>query len=352
MTTLAANSIALDTRERVQLTGAARDTAIDTMRGIAILMVIGIHALHAPQNSAWATAVDAALRPCVPVFLFTSGYLTVRSGEVPLLRRLKSVLAPYAVAFIAAYAYMALHNPAMDQRLFVAIGRFVFAYVFVYYFVFIYIGCTVALRLTFRVTIEQQSRHRRQWLVPLLIMSIFFGLVVGAYLRPALRQWGLPDALLDEIGMRDIPFWFGFMALGALAGISGAAVILGDLRGLLIAATLFSYLLYASIRVFQVGDIAPYDSVAFFPFAALFCVSLLAFSAQLPFVAVLGSGSYFIYLWHVFIVLLLRDHTSLQSHGILINAVAVYALTLAACTFLLLAIRQTGSAQLRFWLGA
>ena len=45
---------------------AGRDVGIDTMRGFAILMVIGIHSLQQPLN-AWETAIDAVLRPCVPV---------------------------------------------------------------------------------------------------------------------------------------------------------------------------------------------------------------------------------------------------------------------------------------------
>src|SRR4051812_40912798 len=102
---------------------AGRDPTIDTMRGIAILMVIGIHALAQPvgPREIW---VDAVLRPCVPIFLFASGYLSARSGRIPLAKRLKTALIPYAVAFAAAYTYMALHNPAMDHRMTTTLARF------------------------------------------------------------------------------------------------------------------------------------------------------------------------------------------------------------------------------------
>src|SRR5439155_9896129 len=63
---------------------AGRNDVIDTMRGIAILTVIGIHSLQQPLDTPWAIAIDAALRPCVPIFLFASGYLTALSGRVPL----------------------------------------------------------------------------------------------------------------------------------------------------------------------------------------------------------------------------------------------------------------------------
>ena len=70
-------------------TAQSRDGVVDAMRGIAILMVIGIHSLPQPLDAAWAKSLDAALRPCVPVFLFVSGYLTALSGRVPLAKAVK-----------------------------------------------------------------------------------------------------------------------------------------------------------------------------------------------------------------------------------------------------------------------
>src|ERR1700736_7012365 len=81
---------------------SSRDAGIDTMRGIAILMVIGIHSLQQPLNS-WETLADAPLRPCVPIFLFASGYLTALSGRVPLRKQVREALIPYADARRAAY---------------------------------------------------------------------------------------------------------------------------------------------------------------------------------------------------------------------------------------------------------
>ena len=87
----------------------------------------------------------AALRSCVPIFLFASGYLTARSGHVPLGKRVRRTLAPYTIAFLGAYAFMALSNPEMDHRPVIVVVRYAFAYVFVYYYVFVYLGCTVML---------------------------------------------------------------------------------------------------------------------------------------------------------------------------------------------------------------
>src|SRR5436190_3200471 len=85
--------------DQMTSTGASRrDAGIDTMRGIAILMVIGIHSLQQPLGS-WATSIDASMRPCVPIFLFASGYLTAQTRRVPLWKRLKAALIPYSIAF-------------------------------------------------------------------------------------------------------------------------------------------------------------------------------------------------------------------------------------------------------------
>jgi peptidoglycan/LPS O-acetylase OafA/YrhL len=272
---------------------ASRDLGIDTMRGIAILMVIGIHSLPQPLHS-WETLADACLRPCVPIFLFASGYLTALSGRVPLGKRLKAAAIPYAIAFVAAYVYMALHNPAMDHRIATTLARFVLGYVFVYYYVFVYVGCTLGLWLVYAAagTDTEQSERR---LIVFLLLAIGLGLVVGSYLDPLLARLGYSDSL---------------------------------------------------------GDAADYDSVAFFGYAALLCVLLLAFDVQLPFVAGLGSGSYFIYLWHIFIVMVLRDYAELRQFGAVANFAITYIVTASGSILALLAVREIAPPRMIRWLGA
>ncbi len=350
MTLAARDSVWSIPEQDSRASAASRDAAIDTMRGIAILMVIGIHSLQQPLNS-WETLADAPLRPCVPIFLFASGYLTALSGRVPLGKRLKAALIPYAIAFAAAYAYMAWHNPAMDHRITSTLARFALAYVFVYYYVFVYVGCTFGLWLVFSAsaTGTQQSQRR---LAVLLLLSIAFGLIAGSYLDPLLSRLGFSDSLVEEVRMRDIPFWFSFMALGALAGISGSRSSLHDMRALLIGATLLACTLYAAVRLFGLGDAADYDSVAFFGYAALLCVLLLALDVQLPVFAALGSGSYFIYLWHIFIVMMLRDHAGLRQFGPVANFAITYTATASGSIVALLAVRAIAPPRVIRWLGA
>lgn len=350
MTLMARDSLRLIPDQVSQGVALRRDVGIDTMRGAAILMVIGIHSLQQPLNS-WQTLADAPLRPCVPIFLFASGYLTALSGRVPLWKRLKAVLTPYAIAFVAAYIYMTLRNPAMDHHLAKTLARFVFAYVFVYYYVFVYVGCTIALWLLFSASAPgtQQSERR---LTIFLLLSIALGLIVGSYLDPLLSRFGLSDHLIEEVRMRDIPFWFSFMAFGTLLGIYGPRSSLHDTRALLSGATLFACLFYATVRLFGLGDAADYDSVAFFGYAALLCILLFTFDVQSPSLAALGSGSYFIYLWHIFIVMALRDHAGLTQLGLVANFAVTFTVAAFGSILALLIVRAIAPPYLLRWLGA
>jgi peptidoglycan/LPS O-acetylase OafA/YrhL len=344
---VAAHSPALSV---AQAATQSRDGVIDAMRGIAILMVIGIHSLPQPLDAVWAKSLDAALRPCVPVFLFVSGYLTALSGRVPFAKRLTAAVIPYAIAFAAAYAYMALHNPAMDHRITTTLARFALGYVFVYYYVFVYVCCTLGLWFVFAVGGTEQPDSSKR-IAALLILSIGCGLLAGAYLDPAISRLGASGALLDEVRMRDIPFWFSFAALGALTAMFADLSDQGMRRALL-GAMLAAYILYAVVRILGLGDAATYDSTAFFLYAALFCIALFAIRPGSPLLGWFGSGSYFIYLWHIFIVMALRDHTSLRQLGGVTSFVVCCSLTGLLSTAGLLAVRQFASPRICRWLGA
>jgi surface polysaccharide O-acyltransferase-like enzyme len=329
---------------------AGRNAAIDTMRGMAILMVIGIHSLPSPLGP-WEIWLDAALRPCVPLFLFASGYLTALSGRIPLTKRLRAALIPYAIAFAAAYLYMALHNPAMDHRATVTIARFTLGYVFVYYYVFVYVGTTLGLWLLFRASGTGSPQAERR-LVALLLFSIAFGLVAGSYLDPLLSRLGFSNAVVEEVRMRDIPFWFGFVAVGMLAGRFEIGPDLRKIRWPIAAAALAAYATYATVRLFGVGDAADYDSTAFFAYAAMLCILLFALDIHLPLLAAVGSGSYFVYLWHIFIVMILRDHASLRGYGAGADFGVTFALTAVTSIVTLLAVRRFAPPRFVRWLGA
>ena len=186
----------------------------------------------------------------------------------------------------------------------------------------------------------------------MLLLAILFGLIAGAYLDPLADRFGLSEALTEELRMRDIPFWFCFVALGVLIGLYDVRSRLRDMRGLLLGATLIAYVIYAAVRLSGLGDAADYDSAAYFGYAALLCVLLLALEGGLPFLAAIGSGSYFIYLWHIFIVMALRDHAGLDRFDPAVSFVLTYVVTAFGCIAALIVIRTTAPPRLSRWLGA
>ena len=191
----------------------------------------------------------------------------------------------------------------------------------------------------------------RQRLGAMLVLAIPAGLVVGSYLDPVLARFGFSETLIEEVRLRDIPFWFSFMAAGALLGMAGRLVQPG-LRGLLPGATLMAYAIYAVVRIYGIGDAANYDSVAFFAYATLLCCWCLVARPRSPVLAAIGTGSYFIYLWHIFIVMALRDHAALRQFGPLLNAAVTSGITVLLSVAALLTIRQVASRRVQRWLGA
>ena len=326
----------------------SRDSAIDSIRGLAILMVIGIHSLQQPLG-ALETMIDAALRPAVPLFLFVSGYLTGRSGRVRLVKRMQATLVPYTIAFAVAYIYMAAHNPAMDHRPLVGLARYGLGYVLVYYYIPIYIGCTALLWAIYTLAASAEQPAR---LILALAIAAMFGLIAGNYLDPLLLQHGFSASFVEEVRLRNIPFWFFFMAIGAIVGIVRIKTELVRPLPWIAACAVIAYAIYAAVRVFDIGDAAPYDSSAFLLYAILLALTLLARDGRSAFLAYAGSGSYFIYLWHIFIVMALRDHADLAQLGGVAAALTTYIVAAATSLAALAAIRQLLPTRFAKWLGA
>ena len=92
--------------------------------------------------------------------------------------------------------------------------------------------------------------------------------------------------------------------------------------------------------------------IAFFGYAGLLCLLLLALDIQWPLVAALGSGSYFIYLWHIFIVMFLRDHAVLRQFGPAASFVITFAVAVSGSVVAWLTVRTVAPPRLYRWLGA
>ena len=59
--------------------------------------------------------------------------------------------------------------------------------------------------------------HRKR-LIVILSIAIIAGLTIGAYLDPLLQHFGVSSRFIEEVRMRDVPFWFAFVAVGAIVG--------------------------------------------------------------------------------------------------------------------------------------
>jgi peptidoglycan/LPS O-acetylase OafA/YrhL len=124
------------------------------------------------------------------------------------------------------------------------------------------------------------------------------------------------------------------------------------IRRALPVAALAAYMVYATVRILGLGDAATYDSTAFFLYAALFCVALFAIQPSSPLLGWIGSGSYFIYLWHIFIVMALRDHAGLRQLGGAAGFAVTCGVTALVSIAALLTVRQLASPRSCRWLGA
>jgi peptidoglycan/LPS O-acetylase OafA/YrhL len=84
----------------------------------------------------------------------------------------------------------------------------------------------------------------------------------------------------------------------------------------------------------------------------LFSTLLFALPLRNPLLAAIGSGSYFIYLWHIFIIMILRDHAGLREFGPAADFAITFMVTAAISVAALLAIRMLAPLRLSRWLGA
>ena len=95
--------------------------------------------------------------------------------------------------------------------------------------------------------------------------------------------------------------------------------ILLDMRGLLLSAMLMAYAIYAT------SDLRPRRRRClrfggFFSYSLCCAAGFWSSSPECRCSPAIGTGSYFIYLWHIFIVMALRDHAALRGFGPILNA--------------------------------
>ena len=97
---------------------------------------------------------------------------------------------------------------------------------------------------------------------------------------------------------------------------------------------------------------AAYDSIALFAYAALLCLMFVAAPLSSAVLGFVGSGSYFIYLWHIFVIMLLRDHGVWLKADSVVASAATYAAAVAASIMALVIVRSVLPPRAAQWLGA
>jgi peptidoglycan/LPS O-acetylase OafA/YrhL len=152
--------------------------------------------------------------------------------------------------------------------------------------------------------------------------------------------------------MRDIPFWFAFAALGMLVARASIRAVLLDMLPTLAIVAILTYAIYTAVRIAVIGDAAAYDSTAFFGYAAALSVLLLASRVDIPLLATLGAGSYFVYLWHIFVIMALRDLGGFRPLGSVTATLLIYVIALVVTGAALLALRQWAPPRMLRYLGA
>jgi peptidoglycan/LPS O-acetylase OafA/YrhL len=113
-----------------------------------------------------------------------------------------------------------------------------------------------------------------------------------------------------------------------------------------------AFAIYAVVRISALGDAAPYDSVALFAYAAPLCLLALAARPASAPLAFIGSGSYFIYLWHIFPIMLLRGSDTWRQADPALASFAAYAAAAIGSIAALIAVRAVLPQRAAQWLGA
>jgi peptidoglycan/LPS O-acetylase OafA/YrhL len=167
-----------------------------------------------------------------------------------------------------------------------------------------------------------------------------------------LARLGASGDLIEEARLRNLPFWFAFMALGMLVGMSDVRRTLAGMIPLLCVCTATAYAIYLGARILGLGDSAAYDSTALFAYAALLCLTFVAAPLRSSLLGFVGSGSYFIYLWHIFVVMLLRDHGGWLNANSFVASATTYAAAVTASILALVIIRSVLPPRAAQWLGA
>lgn len=275
-----------------------RDTAVDSLKGAAILTVILIHVFR--DDSLAGILIGEIGRWAVPAFFMVQGYYLRRSVLQPWLdyslKRIKRVYLPF-MAWSAVYG---IYFWLVDQKPFTLFDVLLGETAVHLYFVIYYMLFALLLPLLYRL--PQKFRHCCCWLM------LFSNFAVCSALELE-RARGIH--LLAYSGIDPVKWW-GFVAIGMLVGEHQK--VAGYIRQHRPAVTVFSGALAAvgAVLPFWTGTVGyMYNRSSLFPLALGCTVCLAAFFEKkgVPgreFLAYVGRRSFGIYLIHFLVVHLLK----------------------------------------------
>lgn len=324
---------------------APRFPGIDGIKVAGIVTVVLIHALPPPWDTS-ATPLERWLHQVtrfgVPAFLFASGFLYAGAPAdlATTRRRLRRILAPYAIASLFAQLWHLAHGEPspggswwIDLLLGSSFGP--------YYYVFV-----IALLVALTPGIARLPRA--------LLYAITAALLLGQWLVDAAGRgllefyWHLRNPLL----------WWAYFALGWLLRLQQAPLQawLAPRRGRAVAALAAAVAFLALAGSLE--DVLPRLLVRsaswldVYAMLALLGASAGGLGASPRWLRALSDATYAIYLYHLFFVLAVQQLLPLAARGSLEAILLPWAAGLAGSFALVAVGRRLLGARARDWLGA
>lgn len=282
-----------------------RITAIDSLKGAAIITVVLIHIFR--DDSLLGLMLGEFGRWCVPAFFIIQGYFLKRSILSPfadyVLKKIKRIYLPFLIWSVIYGIYFWLVDKQPFTLSDILLGKTaVHLYFTVYYMLFV-----LLLPLLYRL--PPKARHRCYWLMILSNFAVCLALELQ-------RSYGI--AFFTYSGIN--PFkWWGFVAIGMLLGECENLDHYIREHRLKIAVVSAGLAVLGGVIPFLTGTLGyMYNRWTLFPLAIGGTFSLAAYFTKegVPgreVLAKIGRGSFCIYLSHFLVVHFLKYVLRIES---------------------------------------
>jgi fucose 4-O-acetylase-like acetyltransferase len=289
-----------------------RDLRFDTIRGLAILMVLVMHSATLYASSPLEKSIGIWLtknsRPCMAIFFFLAGYFFYReSPDGKYLRgRCKRIIIPYLVFSSLVYFYQ--YRSGVWVYILSHIGKVFFDFMTCnafgeYWFVF---SILFSYLLGYFALASKQKDG-------LLFGTIFFGIMnlLHAVYYPdfvnRLPAVGPVHTVVELYNLRLLLSWPFYFFLGLLFRRYNLTNALLRDRNAVIFYWIFLFLIYNAVVLLHIGNIPDYCSVVETLYSIAMIMGLMLLCPKSKYISIVGQMSYTIYLAHLFFVFGLRN---------------------------------------------